>query len=189
MKTKSNPLPPLLSQSLSVSKSSFSSPNPLHIYSEEIHVRTQPEVGCLQTRKSSLQKATMLHPDLRLPASRIVRRHLFAKSPSLSVLLLQPKQMSPLFTIPQNQLSLNVMIPSLTLLLFVPPHPYCSFYEDQFYIKLRHHWASLVAQREPPACNEGDLGSIPGWGRSPGEGNGNPLQYSCLENPMDRQAW
>ena len=37
--------------------------------------------------------------------------------------------------------------------------------------------------------NEGDLGSIPGSGRSPGEGNGNPLQYSCLENPMDRGAW
>ena len=35
------------------------------------------------------------------------------------------------------------------------------------------------------ACNGGDLGSIPGSGRSPGEGNGNPLQYSCLENPMD----
>ena len=37
--------------------------------------------------------------------------------------------------------------------------------------------------------NEGDLGSIPGSGRSPGEGNGNPLQYSCLENPMDGEAW
>ena len=37
--------------------------------------------------------------------------------------------------------------------------------------------------------NVGDLGSIPGSGRSPGEGNGNPLQYSCLENPMDREAW
>ena len=36
------------------------------------------------------------------------------------------------------------------------------------------------------ACNAGDLGSIPGPGRSPGEGNGNLLQYSCLENPMDR---
>ena len=35
----------------------------------------------------------------------------------------------------------------------------------------------------------GDLGSIPGWGRSPGGGHGNPLQYSCLENPMDRGAW
>ena len=39
------------------------------------------------------------------------------------------------------------------------------------------------------ACNVGDLGSIPGSGRSPGEGNGNPLQYSCLENPMDGEAW
>ena len=39
------------------------------------------------------------------------------------------------------------------------------------------------------ACNAGDLGSIPRSERSPGEGNGNPLQYSCLENPMDGGAW
>ena len=39
------------------------------------------------------------------------------------------------------------------------------------------------------ACNAGDAGSIPGLGRSPGEGNGNPLQYCCLGNPMDRGAW
>ena len=39
------------------------------------------------------------------------------------------------------------------------------------------------------ACNAGDLGSIPESGKSPGEGNGYPLQYSCLENPMDRGAW
>ena len=39
------------------------------------------------------------------------------------------------------------------------------------------------------ACNAGDPGLIPGWGRSPGEGNGNPTQYACLENPMDRGAW
>ena len=39
------------------------------------------------------------------------------------------------------------------------------------------------------ACNAGDLGSIPGLGRSPGEGNGNPLQYSCLENSLNRGAW
>ena len=37
--------------------------------------------------------------------------------------------------------------------------------------------------------NVGDLGSIPGSGKSSGEGNGNPLQYSCLENPIDRGAW
>ena len=40
-----------------------------------------------------------------------------------------------------------------------------------------------------PASNVGDPGSIPGSGRSPGEGNGNPLQYSCLGNPMDGEAW
>ena len=42
--------------------------------------------------------------------------------------------------------------------------------------------------KNPPA-NVGDMGSIPGLGRSPGGGNGNPLQYFCLENPMDRGAW
>ena len=39
------------------------------------------------------------------------------------------------------------------------------------------------------ACNAGDMGSIPGSGKSPGGGHGNPLQYSCLENPMDSRAW
>ena len=39
------------------------------------------------------------------------------------------------------------------------------------------------------ACNSGDLGLIPGLGRSPGGGHGNPLQYSCLENSMDKGAW
>ena len=42
---------------------------------------------------------------------------------------------------------------------------------------------------EESACDAGNLGSIPGSGRSPGEGNGYPLQYSCLENSMDRGAW
>ena len=49
----------------------------------------------------------------------------------------------------------------------------------------------LFRGREP-ACSAGDAGEggvIPGWGRSPGGGNGNPLQYSCLENPRDRRAW
>ena len=40
-----------------------------------------------------------------------------------------------------------------------------------------------------PSANAGDAGSIPGWRRSPGEGNSNPLQYSCLGNPMDRGVW
>ena len=46
---------------------------------------------------------------------------------------------------------------------------------------------SLVGKES--ACSAGDLGSIPGLGRSPGEGNGNSLQYYCLESPIDRGAW
>ena len=50
---------------------------------------------------------------------------------------------------------------------------------------------SLVAQSvgKESACSAGNPGSIPGLGRSPGEGNGNPLEYPCLENLMDRGAW
>ena len=55
----------------------------------------------------------------------------------------------------------------------------------------------IVSVLKSPGCSEvkasawnaGDLGSIPALGRSPGEGNGNPLQYSCLENPMEGGAW
>ena len=49
-------------------------------------------------------------------------------------------------------------------------------------------FAGGLAVKNPPA-NAGDRDSIPGLGGSPGEGSGNPLQYSCLENPMDRGAW
>ena len=60
-----------------------------------------------------------------------------------------------------------------------------------------HIWKTLQVSRGFPggsdgkesAGNAGDPGSIPGWGRSPGGGHGNPLQYSCLEYPMDRGAW
>ena len=55
-----------------------------------------------------------------------------------------------------------------------------------------HTWASPGLRGKESACNTGDIGDsnlIPGSGRSPGAGNGNPLQYSCLENPMDRGAW
>ena len=48
---------------------------------------------------------------------------------------------------------------------------------------------SLVAQMEESDCSQGDIGSIPGLGKSTGEGNGYPLQYSCLENSMDRGTW
>jgi len=47
----------------------------------------------------------------------------------------------------------------------------------------------MTSVNKKSPCNAGDPGSIPGWGRSSGEENGNPLQYSHLENPMDRGAW
>ena len=56
-------------------------------------------------------------------------------------------------------------------------------------------WAIIQSKKEcgsngkASTCNARDPGSIPGSGRSPGEGNGNPLQHSCLENPMDGGAW
>ena len=46
-----------------------------------------------------------------------------------------------------------------------------------------------VSVGKESACSAGDLGSTSGWGRSPGEGNGNPLQYPCLENPKARGTW
>ena len=56
-----------------------------------------------------------------------------------------------------------------------------------------YRWASQVALVvKNPTANAGnirDMGLIPGLGRSPGGGNGNPFQYSCLKNPMDRGAW
>ena len=56
-------------------------------------------------------------------------------------------------------------------------------------MKDKEAWNAAVHEVAAPASNAGDLGSIPGSGRSPGEGNGNPLQYHCLEYPMDREAW
>ena len=61
--------------------------------------------------------------------------------------------------------------------------------EALFVIGLGVCGASLVAQMVKTACSAGDLGLIPGLGRSPGGGHGNPLRYSCLENLMDRGAW
>ena len=55
---------------------------------------------------------------------------------------------------------------------------------SRFYVQVRKG-----SEVKAFACNAGDLGLIPGSGRSPGEGNGNPLQYSCLENPMDGGDW
>ena len=58
----------------------------------------------------------------------------------------------------------------------------CFFVKDQLTIFM---WIYCGSEGKASDCNAGDLGLIPGLGRSPGEGNGNPLQYSSLENPMD----
>ena len=71
-------------------------------------------------------------------------------------------------------------------ILNVPGKGLCAFYSFGISVLLRE---ILVAQTvKASAYNAGDLGSIPGSGRSSGEGNGNPLQYSCLENPVDGRA-
>ena len=57
------------------------------------------------------------------------------------------------------------------------------------FLELNKIMTSLVAKTVKSLSNAGDPGSIPGSGRSPGEGNGNPLQYSCLESPMERRVW
>ena len=65
----------------------------------------------------------------------------------------------------------------------------CSWHNDNFW-KLPFTWGFPGGlQGKASGCNEGDPGSIPESGRSPGEGNGNLLQDSCLENSMDRGAW
>ena len=77
---------------------------------------------------------------------------------------------------------------------------FCIFSSIFFFFWLSaEKWSDYVKKRESlfpggsdskaSAYNVGDRGSVPGSGRSPGEGNGNPLQYSCLENPMDGGAW
>ena len=72
----------------------------------------------------------------------------------------------------------------------------CGLYTERtLYICQRYLFAVFLPELprssvgKESACSTGDPGLIPGSGRSPGEGNGNPPQYSCLENPMDRGAW
>ena len=80
----------------------------------------------------------------------------------------------------------------------VNEHSYCSLSSPEFgavsILDFHHSNRCVVgfpagSDSKESACNSGDLYLIPGLGRSPEEGNGNPLQYSCLENPMRRGAW
>ena len=88
-------------------------------------------------------------------------------------------------------MNLDLQLPPLLFLLTPNIGYFIVLYLNFFFFSLYYiFWmefpgGSMV--KNPPA-NAGDVGSIPGTGRSPGGGNGNPLQYSCLENPMDRGA-
>ena len=64
-----------------------------------------------------------------------------------------------------------------------------SFLRRKTYTSYMTHPKLGGSNDKESACSAGDPGSIPGSGRSPGEGNGNPLQHTCLENPADRGAW
>ena len=74
----------------------------------------------------------------------------------------------------------NLLCPSLNIIIS------CCYVYQCFLLLLSSILLNGGSDSKEPACNAGDLGSIPGSGRFPGEGNGYPLQYSCLENSMNR---
>ena len=78
-------------------------------------------------------------------------------------------------------------MPSNPLCVLLPGHLCLDYLFPICLVLLRYYRHD--SEGKTSAWNAGDLGSIPGSGRSPAEGNGNPLQYSCLENPMEGGAW
>ena len=76
-----------------------------------------------------------------------------------------------------------LILPSKTIISFMEPR------EKRIFLLLRPISFPGGSDGKESACNAGDMGLIPGSGRSPGEGNSNPLQYSCPRNPIDRGAW
>ena len=103
---------------------------------------------------------------------------LLCKSQHFGLLAVQPVDLIPLSSI---SLSLLIIISTI--------QGHCEL-KREYTIKATStvQWLGGSVVKNPPV-NAGNTGSIPGLGRSPGEGNGNPLQYSCLKNPVDRGAW
>ena len=90
-----------------------------------------------------------------------------------------------MFTIKVFTMKMIALLPNITLSTTVSPSP--SWLEKSSPVTGENRLPRWLSGNLP--ANTGDLGSVPGSGRSPGKGNGNSLQYSCLENPMDRGAW
>ena len=91
-----------------------------------------------------------------------------------------------LLLIKENQLS---QVKEFSALLYMGRCKRLNSLKSFIHIRLSYLGFPGGSDSKASACNAGDPGLIPGLGRSPGKGNGNPLQYSCLENPMDRGAW
>ena len=85
----------------------------------------------------------------------------------------------------------SILSLSLSLYIYVHTHTYIYMYIYIFYTNPKSHTflGGTVVKNPANAGDIRDVGSIPRLGKSSGEGNSNPLQYSCLENPMDREAW
>ena len=91
---------------------------------------------------------------------------------------------------PMYMSAFSYFFPSIVLELHYDKYPISGDGSDLFAKNFYHDWGFPEgSDSKESACNAGDSGSIPGLGRSPEEENSNPLQYSCLENPMDRGAW
>ena len=87
---------------------------------------------------------------------------------------------------------LNFLYPFPPTFFFLTPPDSCVLLSYLLIVLLSFRASQMAQQiKNPPAMQEmqADMGSIPGWGRFPGEEHGEPLLYSCLENPMDRGAW
>ena len=85
------------------------------------------------------------------------------------------------------KLSLKLVVHLFLFVFFICVNLFSQISTDYFFCLSL--FVNPGSEDKASACNAGDPGSIPGLGRSPGEGNGNPLQYPCLENPMERGAW
>ena len=121
-----------------------------------------------------------IFPSIRVFSSKSVLRIRWPNYWSFSFRITPPSECSGLISFRMDSFDLLAVQGTLKSLL-----QHCSSKASTIWCSAFFNGSEVKAS----ACNVEDLGSIPGSGRSPGEGNGNPLQYSCLENPMEGGAW